>query len=257
MRVAPTTSNTQNFWISQSLETHEVIRLAGKQVTLSFYHRMPFAFTGTWSAAVSFSTGTDANLHYPAASTGIFAENLSGTAAWQRYTRTFTVPANATSLAIQFQTTNNVLNTSMFDLTGVQLEIGSVATDFSRAGGNIQGELAACQRYYWRSESGSGEQKFAQGPAYASGYLISNPINLPVSMRVKPTSLDYGGSLWLQRDASQGGNNITSIGVMSAYSNTKQVVLDIQVASGLTAGTYYELKANNSTNAYIGLNAEL
>jgi hypothetical protein len=74
---------------------------------------------------------------------------------------------------------------------------------------------------------------------------------------VKPTSLDYGGSLWLQRDASQGGNNITSIGVMSAYSNTKQVVLDIQVASGLTAGTYYELKANNSTSAYIGLNAEL
>jgi hypothetical protein len=149
MRVAPTTSNTQNFWISQSLETHEVIRLAGKQVTLSFYHRMPFAFTGTWSAAVSYSTGTDANLHYPASATSIFADNLSSSAAWQRYTKTFTVPSNATSFAIQLQSTNNVLGTAMFDLTGVQLEIGSVATDFSRSGGDFQGELLKCKRYYF------------------------------------------------------------------------------------------------------------
>jgi hypothetical protein len=198
MRVAPTTSNTQNFWISQSLETHEVIRLASKQVTLSFYHRMPFAFTGTWSAAVSFSTGTDANLHYPAASTTIFAENLSGTAAWQRYTKTFTVPANATSLAIQLQSTNNVLSTAMFDLTGVQLEIGSVATDFSRAGGDIQGELAKCQRYYSTSiATGFTITDFSgmnQGSSSAVAWCSPGSTNdaftniqYPVPMRSAPT----------------------------------------------------------------------
>lgn len=250
MRVAPTTSNTQNFWISQSLETHEVIRLASKQVTLSFYHRMPFAFTGTWSAAVSFSTGTDANLHYPAASTTIFAENLNGTAGWQRYTRTFTVPANATSLAIQFQTTNNVLNTSMFDLTGVQLEIGSVATDFSRAGGDFQGELAKCQRYYWRYGGENVYQFFGNGlaPSTSGVYYF---INNPVPMRVGPTSIEFASL------AAYDGPNAIVVSNLILDRPTRNGAFLFATVSGTTQYRPYMITTNNNANGYLAFSAEL
>jgi hypothetical protein len=40
-----------------------------------------------------------------------------------------------------------------WQVTGVQLEIGSSPTTFSLAGGDIQGELAKCQRYFQRVEN--------------------------------------------------------------------------------------------------------
>jgi hypothetical protein len=61
--------------------------------------------------------------------------------------------------------------------------VGSVATPFARAGGTIQGELAACQRYYYGVSAstalGIGEVRNA-----STAYAV---IKLPVTMRVVPT----------------------------------------------------------------------
>ena len=75
-------------------------------------------------------------------------------------------------------------------------------------------------------------------------------------MRIKPYAIDYGGSFWLQRDASQGGSVPSSIGIFSAYSNNIQVVLNAG-STGMTGGTVYELKANSNSSTYIGFSAEL
>jgi hypothetical protein len=142
-----------------------------------------------------------------------------------------------------------------WQVTGIQLEVGDTATPFEFK--PFAQDLEECLRYYWRSESGSNQQKFAQGPAYASQYGITNAINLLTPMRITPHTLDYGGSIWLQRDAGAGGGGVVSISIASSYSNTKQVSLNYEVSGGLTQGTYYELKANSSSSAYIGLSAEL
>ena len=85
-------------------------------------------------------------------------------------------------------------------ITGMQIEAGSVATAFQTATGTIQGELAACQRYYAKS--------YAQGTAPATNgtanglvfgaatatlastaYVVS--VRTPVVMRTSPTITIY------------------------------------------------------------------
>jgi hypothetical protein len=84
----------------------------------------------------------------------------SVTTAWQRFTHTISIPStsgktigNASALYIFFYTDGLgvIANSQTIDLWGVQIEAGSVATAFQTATGTIQGELAACQRYYQKS----------------------------------------------------------------------------------------------------------
>jgi hypothetical protein len=180
-----------------NFESTNSIPMAGRAVTISLYARAGANFSAASSALtvqVVSGTGTDQVI---GTYTGL-AVPVSGTATltttWQRFTFTGTIAATATELAIR--TTYTPVGTAgandYFEVTGVQLELGSYATTFSRAGGTIQGELAACQRYYWSNAIGSG--------IYALGFASSTTgsrylINFPVSMRVPPTSITYNAGL--------------------------------------------------------------
>jgi hypothetical protein len=87
---------------------------------------------------------------------------------------------------------------STLTIGAVQLEIGSVATPFSRAGGTIAGELAACQRYYTKSyaqgtapgTAGSANIISAITPSSGTGAFFL-PVRFPVTMRGTPTITAY------------------------------------------------------------------
>jgi hypothetical protein len=143
--------------------------------------------------------------------------------------------------------------TQTIDLWGVQLEAGSVATAFQTATGTLQGELAACQRYYYRS-TGSLYSTLAAGSAN-SATLIKAYTNLPVTMRTKPSAVDYATLCGYDNATVYGGTITAAIDVN--LSTPSIVNCDFTGFTGLNAYRPYWILANSSTSGYLGFSAEL
>jgi hypothetical protein len=162
---------TTDLVFAQTLETVNSVPLAGRTVTLSFYARAGSNFSAasnTLTVRVQSGTGTDES-QYVGFTGNAFVVNQTATlnAAWQRFTFTGTVASTATQLGVRFSVTpvGTAGANDYYEITGVQLEAGSIATQFNRSAPSIQGELAACQRYYEKSYP----QGVAPGAANQSG----------------------------------------------------------------------------------------
>ncbi len=242
-----------------SFETVNSIPFAGKTATFSFYARAGAnysATSGNLQGIFNSGTGTDQNYINVAITgqAGVASINATLTTTWQRFTVSGTVPATATELQVGFIFTpvGTAGVNDYFEVTGVQVELGSVATTFSRAGGTLQGELAACQRYYYRTNA----QTFGSGMAFSSTQGLCWT-TFPVTMRTAPTALEQSGTAtdynFLNSVAT--GVNLSAVPTFgAAYTQSSQT--SITVASGLTAGNASKLAANNA-NAYLGWSAEL
>ena len=175
--------------ISQSIETINSIPFAGKQVTLSFYARAGANYSPTanvLSVVLYSGTGTDQNINggFTGQATPI-ATTATLTTTWQRFSFTGTIASTATQLAPYFNaaSTGTAGANDYFEITGVQLELGSTATTFSRAGGSIGGELALCQRYL-PAITGGEIMGFSTSTTQAFFTM-----KLPVTARVAPTGI--------------------------------------------------------------------
>ena len=81
-------------------------------------------------------------------------------------------------------------NDATFEITGVQLEVGSVATDFEHR--SYGDEIARCQRYYWNSGGTMG----GSGQSYSGNTTdgLRWWVSFPTKMRTSPTVTLSGGS---------------------------------------------------------------
>ena len=147
----------------------------------------------------------------------------------------------------------STLNATWY-ITGVQLEVGSVATPFERR--PFGTELALCQRYYFRvNASGTGVY-------FGSGYNRSTTdqesiIAFPVSMRIVPTSLTTSGTAADYRvNHGTTATNCSSVPVLQSRDTATNGVPLFVVASGLTAGQGSASAASNSS-AFLAWSAEL
>ena len=127
----------------------------------------------------------------------------------------------------------------------MQLELGNQATPFARSGGSIGGELALCQRYYWRATPVITNY----GPAYATnGAQIQ--LNNPVPMRTKGTSIDFSGlSL---NDTVNAAINITSLSINAGSTPEFSLLLATITTPPLTQYRTYSIGGT-----YLGVSAEL
>ena len=130
---------------------------------------IPGDVTGTWNVTTGIGIGI-------AFSMGAGSGTLSAPGAWNT--------ANAQGVTGQ----TNVVATlnAVWDITGVQVETGSVATAFEQR--NYASELAMCQRYYFDTNPGSSTYVVRTGGyAAGAGGVAAPPFYLPVSMRALPT----------------------------------------------------------------------
>ena len=267
MRTQRTSGNTSTplILIANALETKNSIPIAGQTVTFSFWARAGsnWSVTGNaFNASLITGTGTDQNLYSGfTGSLSIVNQTVTPSTSWQRFTYTATASTNMTQIGVQFYyfTTGTAGANDYFDITGVQLEIAPQATPFSRAGGSIGGELALCQRYYYRiANNATGGQTFM---GFGVGYSTSGAVFMvpyPVQFRAIASTLDLGILGGFQWQGNGAGNTPTSISFDANQNSIYNAAFDVTKTSGFsTTGVYMLLMFGSSSSYYIGFGAEL
>lgn len=206
-------STSTHFSTYQKIE--DVRTLAGTTATYSFWAKASTNVTVALYGVQGFGSGGSANVDVT-----ISPSTASLTTSWQRFTATVTVPSvsgktigTGSTLTIGYYYSSGTINSATIDLWGVQLEAGSVATSFQTATGNPQGELAACQRYYWRQTA------FSIPGGTQSGYdnNVWFPLNSfnAVPMRTAPTAAIESTPYIADFNANL--RNITSVNAIQKY----------------------------------------
>jgi hypothetical protein len=267
------------FQIRQSIEGTNCSDLAfgsasAKTVTLSFWVRS--SLTGTFGGRIQNSAG---NRNYP------FSYTISIADTWEYKTVTIAGDTTGTwltttGIGIQIRwslgsgsdfqgtagswTASNIssvtgetqvvaTNGATWYITGVQLEVGSVATPFERRPYGT--ELSLCQRYYYKFKSQGSGYDYALGYA-ASSTIFRDITAFPVTMRAVPSSLEQTGTASDYSIRAPAGI-VTCSAVPSYYIGTTNVVLtEYTVASGLTTGQGSSSRFVNA-DAFVAWSAEL
>jgi hypothetical protein len=251
--------------IGQAIESINSKRLAGKTVTLSFYAKTLSSFGNSMQVYLISGTGSDQSSQtiFGAGYTGasvVFSPGQAISATMTRYTFTGTVPSNANQLAVMFAlyvTPTTAGSNEYVQMENIQLEIGSTATNFSRASGSIQGELAACQRYYQRLEAANNAGQMAIGPGWAFSSNGADLVyKLTTEMRVAPTTLDYSSLSHFQWQGATTNSVPATIAYDPNINSRYNAGVTFAKTSGYTSGGNYIFLVNSSS-AYIGFGAEI
>lgn len=241
LRITGSSGNT-NANIQQRIESSTARTLVGLPVVVSFYAASPNITT--LRVALTRPNAVD---NWSAATT-IQTEDITISPTMTRYVAYFNaLPSEVVNgLGVWFLCMSGLGAGQSLDITGIQLEEGSVATPFEQR--PIGTELALCQRYYQKSYAQNvtpGTSNFDNGHPY--GYGIANLIlvsnTFPVAMRTQPAVTIYkpfGGNINQVENYAQGGAR-TVIGVERSENGIGLVATDVNVDS---SGMQFHYTAN-------------
>jgi len=259
-------TNTSFLTVAQALETVLSIPLQSQTLTFSFWAKKGAQFSDANGQAfirMYSGTGTDQTGTSFGGWTGYSEwQNVSAvalTTSWVRYQVTGTVPSNATQVGVRvgYAPSGTAGADDAIYLTGIQLEVGPVATPFTTATGTLSGELQACQRYYYQLSASfaSDPYTYFSGNGYAATTTIARAfIPLPVSMRTTPSlATNTLGMRQISNDTLYTSGTFS----LAASYPWVGIVAYTHGSAVFTTGNACILTANNSTAAYVALSAEL
>jgi hypothetical protein len=193
LKVSPYSNGTVsgNYIMRQWMEQPVAASLVGQNCTLSFWIKSSKTSIKARVASFNSTGGSDNTLTFTISAntwtkiSGTFA-SFSSISAWtglgSGYAGGF--------IDIGFLDNSTLTTSDYFQITGVQLEAGNVATPFTTASGTLQGELALCQRYLPVLQGGG---DVYPGYAYGTNAVVYS-LALPVTARVAPTGITLAGS---------------------------------------------------------------
>jgi len=255
-----TSSNVSfSFWVKSSVAQNFYGYLLTKDGTTYLY---PFE-TGSLSAdtwtkvtktipgnsGLQFDMNTNTGLEIVIAP--FFGTDKTGSVslnAWGAYNSSVRMPDNTST----WYTTND----ATFEITGVQLEVGSVATDFEHR--SFGQELALCQRYYYVIADGSelADQHIGNGFGWSSSQ-VECAIRFPVVMRGNPSLLLSTGTNYYMWRSNGSQIYVTNVALTNANPRSASIFANSSMSvSGAVANGSYRTQLGNAS-AYLHLNAEL
>ncbi len=267
----------KKFGILQVIENKNCKSLIGETASLSFEAKVTdiTKLTDIRAAVVSWSSTADtvtsdivatweAEGTIPVLAANWTAENVAAdlgvTASWVKYSiNGISIDTASTANVGVFIYSNDVATNDtagiFLEITNVQLEKSSVATDFEYR--QIGDELARCQRYYFRVTAGGVNDPFFIGMALNTD-TGDGIFYYPIQMRTVPSSMETSGTPTDYQVKVSGGAYHALDTTVPAIQSATELASGIRItATGhLTSLAAFTLSAVNSS-AYIGFNAEL
>ena len=144
-------------------------------------------------------------------------------------------------------------NDATLEITGLQLEVGSVATDFEHR--SFGQELALCQRYYQVLADGGelANELIGVGMGWHSSQA-EYTIRFIQEMRAAPSLVQSSGTNYYQWRTETQSKNFSSLSLDLA--TKRSALIFVGGTSGLTQGYAYRVQLGNSS-AYLHLSSEL
>jgi hypothetical protein len=252
--------NTGRMNLLYTFENQDAIALAGKVITISAQVKAIGAVDRYNIAGYYSTSGGKAH-----AGTTYIAGNASAinTSGFTKISATFTVPSAATLtstgtfgvLFVYYK--NNATAESVGDgayLSQVKIEEGSQATTFSTASTTLAEEHAACQRYYIRYNGGATNAILGGFGGWITTTIFRPVIQLPVSMRVAPSSVEYS-SVAVREYQSASAVNATAVSI--DQTSPQQVSLNLTTTTRTIGYIGFIQVDNANINGYFALSAEL
>ena len=263
--VSSSSNITLSFWVKSSVAQNFYFQFGSRDgsqysypmetgsLTADTWTKVTKTISGNSNIQVNNDNGAGAVLTF-----GVFwGTNLTGSVSlnsWMAKDDANKTPDNPTG----WYTTND----ATFEITGVQLEVGSFATDFEHR--SYAQELALCQRYYYLHAAGtgmggnSGETTISENATMYQSNNMFCSIKFPTQMRAKPTlEVVTGSNYYLSfSDGSSRGNFTGSNTSLNSATSTNIAAIN-NSDTGSSTGGHAAIWRTSNAAAKVAFTAEL
>ena len=216
-------------------------RVAAKTITVSDanWNRYTVIFPADTTGAFDNDSSTSLNLSIWLAASSTYTSGTFNSSSWSARVNANRISSSNVNLA---DSTSNE-----FLITGVQLEVGSVATDFEHR--SFAQELALCHRYCQKFGGGNGTYDCMAIGSGVYNTQVFTPYRLLTTMRSTPsfTLLGSASDFIIKRD----GSNYTPSSVALDVASTSMMAILYTVSTGISNDEGIRVWNNNNTGGFL------